>query len=90
MYLNHYIPSDHHDGAGETMFLPAEIVDMIIDFAEYWPSAETHLEQSPVHIRQDDDKILLHTSPLCYDEDASARLPPDSVFIRPFCLHVSS
>lgn len=71
MYLNRHIPKARHNEDEKTMFVPSEIVDMIIDSAEYWPSIENHLEQIPVFVRQDNDKILVHTSPLCYDEKVS-------------------
>ncbi|KAL4798188.1 hypothetical protein BDV19DRAFT_357226 [Aspergillus venezuelensis] len=47
--------------------LPTEVVDMIIDAAEYWPSTEATLE-GVVHISKDKDQALVCTAPLCYDE----------------------
>ncbi|KAL2854297.1 hypothetical protein BJY01DRAFT_44488 [Aspergillus pseudoustus] len=47
--------------------LPAEVVDMIVDVAEYWPSVEFAMEERRV-IRKDVDEVLLCTTPLCYDE----------------------
>ncbi|KAB8230190.1 hypothetical protein ETB97_001255 [Aspergillus alliaceus] len=47
--------------------LPAEIVDLIIDAAEYWPSTEATLGEKRI-IRQDKDQVLVRTAPLCYDE----------------------
>jgi hypothetical protein len=47
--------------------LPVEVVDVIIDEAEYWPSVETHMENLPIVIRQDGDRECLRTPPLCYD-----------------------
>lgn len=46
--------------------LPEELVDLIIDAAEYWPSVERSMEGSR-DIRKDRDKVLLKTVPLCYD-----------------------
>jgi hypothetical protein len=47
--------------------LPDEVVDMIVDDAEYWPSVETKLENTPFLIGQDGDRECLRTAPLCYD-----------------------
>lgn len=47
--------------------LPAEVVDMIIDAAEYWPSSEFTLQQR-ITIQKDVDQAVLSTSPLCFDE----------------------
>ncbi|KKK24560.1 hypothetical protein P175DRAFT_0505613 [Aspergillus ochraceoroseus IBT 24754] len=47
--------------------VPAEVVDMIIDAAEYWPSVEFRMEGQRI-IRKDVDQALVRTSPLCYDE----------------------
>ncbi|KAJ0421043.1 hypothetical protein BJY00DRAFT_114938 [Aspergillus carlsbadensis] len=47
--------------------LPTEVVDMIVDAAEYWPSAEFTVGERRV-IRKDVDEALLCTTPLCYDE----------------------
>ncbi|GCB24819.1 hypothetical protein AAWM_07704 [Aspergillus awamori] len=49
--------------------LPVEIVDMIVDAAEYWASSESVLEGETV-IRKDQDQIILTTVPLCYDVQA--------------------
>ncbi|OJJ46273.1 hypothetical protein ASPZODRAFT_16874 [Penicilliopsis zonata CBS 506.65] len=46
---------------------PVEIVDMIIDAAEYWPSVEKRMKK-PVIIPQDLDRELVRSVPLCYDE----------------------
>lgn len=46
--------------------LPPELVDIVVDTAEYWPSMEVKLDR-PVHIRQDGDQECLRTKPLCYD-----------------------
>lgn len=60
---------------------PTELVDEIIDEAEYWPSNLYHTATSPddkrnqrnrTIIRQDRDKVLLKTVPLCYDEKVSS------------------
>ncbi|KAF7161751.1 hypothetical protein CNMCM6106_008904 [Aspergillus hiratsukae] len=47
--------------------LPVEIVDMIMEAAEYWPSIEARMDTRTI-IRQDHDRELLRTAPLCYDE----------------------
>ncbi|CRG92166.1 Nucleolar protein 12 [Talaromyces islandicus] len=49
---------------GSTM--PNEIVDMIIDEAEYWPSVVTSLNTTPFVIGTDGDKECLRTPPLCF------------------------
>ena len=46
--------------------LPIELVDMIIDEAEYWPSILTEMPRS-ISIMQDNDRQCLLTPPLCYD-----------------------
>ncbi|KAF9253132.1 hypothetical protein DTO013E5_480 [Penicillium roqueforti] len=46
--------------------LPEELIDMIIDAAEYWPSIEQKLEEHRI-IQKDCDQVLLKTVPLCYD-----------------------
>jgi len=46
--------------------LPTELVDMIIDEAEYWPSVLTRMPR-PVSAQNDTDKQCLLTPPLCYD-----------------------
>ncbi|KAF9894237.1 hypothetical protein FE257_007739 [Aspergillus nanangensis] len=48
--------------------LPLEIVDMMMDAAEYWASAEVTLEGRKI-IRQDRDQVLVRTWPLCYDPE---------------------
>ncbi|KAL4872195.1 hypothetical protein BDV12DRAFT_162467 [Aspergillus spectabilis] len=47
--------------------IPTEVVDMIVDAAEYWPSTETTLREKKT-VRKDVDQALISTSPLCYDE----------------------
>lgn len=47
--------------------LPAELVDAIIDAAEYWPSTERRMEGVKRIISNDRDQVLLKTVPLCYD-----------------------
>lgn len=47
--------------------LPAELVDAIVDAAEYWPSTEREMEGGPRLISTDRDQVLLKTVPLCYD-----------------------
>ncbi|KAE8351224.1 hypothetical protein BDV28DRAFT_158937 [Aspergillus coremiiformis] len=46
--------------------LPVEIVDLIVDEAEYWPSIEAALNEKRI-IHQDGDQVLARTAPLCYD-----------------------
>lgn len=48
-----------------TEAIPPEIVDLIIDAAEYWPSSETSLGGDGTVIRTDMDRELLRTAPLC-------------------------
>lgn len=47
--------------------LPTEMVDLIIDAAEYWPSTVTSMAQA-TRIRKDRDQELVRTWPLCFDE----------------------
>lgn len=47
--------------------LPPEIVDLIIDAAEYWPWTEISMNEKTV-IRQDMDQELLRSLPLCFDK----------------------
>ncbi|KAL2869970.1 uncharacterized protein BJX67DRAFT_302018 [Aspergillus lucknowensis] len=47
---------------------PAEVVDMIVDAAEYWPSTEFAMGERR-RIRKDVDEALVYTTPLCYDEN---------------------
>ncbi|KAL4911861.1 hypothetical protein BDW62DRAFT_39128 [Aspergillus aurantiobrunneus] len=47
--------------------LPAEVVDMIMDAAEYWPSTVFTLGER-IRIQKDVDQAVLRTNPLCYDE----------------------
>lgn len=51
-----------------TVGLPEELVDMIIDAAEYWPSIEQKLQGHRI-IQKDCDQVLLKTVPLCYDRN---------------------
>jgi hypothetical protein len=46
--------------------LSTELVDMIIDEAEYWPSVLTKMPK-PVSVQNGTDKQCLLTPPLCYD-----------------------
>jgi hypothetical protein len=67
--------------------LPEELIDMIIDAAEYWPSTE-HTVQEHKTIHKDCDQVLLKTVPLCYDRNASYSF---SVLIRLYftdCIHI--
>lgn len=47
--------------------LPVELVDAIVDAAEYWPSTEREMEGGKRIISTDRDQVLLKTVPLCYD-----------------------
>ncbi|OKL56961.1 hypothetical protein UA08_07799 [Talaromyces atroroseus] len=53
--------------------LPDEVIDMILDEAEYWPSVVTTLRTTPFVISTDGDRECLRTAPLCYDIDAMER-----------------
>lgn len=46
--------------------LPDEVVDIILDEAEYWPSVVTRLNTTPFVIAADGDRECLKTPPLCY------------------------
>ncbi|TPX24775.1 hypothetical protein DIZ76_010218 [Coccidioides immitis] len=59
---------------GHTERLPVEIIDMILDHAEYWPSVETKIEAKRV-IRQDQDAEILRTGGLCYASSSPAIKP---------------
>ncbi|CAG8921077.1 unnamed protein product [Penicillium salamii] len=60
-----------------TTGVPEELVDMIIDAAEYWPSIEHTIdEQRTIH--KDCDQVLLKTVPLCYDRNACLSLEQGS------------
>ena len=50
--------------------LPEEIVDLIIDEAEYWPSVETRMQMQAT-IGKDNDRSLVRSVPLCYDDEVS-------------------
>lgn len=56
--------------------LPEELVDIIIDAAEYWPSTE-HIIDEHRTIHKDRDQVLLKTVPLCYDRNARLSCPND-------------
>jgi hypothetical protein len=56
--------------------LPVEIVDMIMEAAEYWPSIEARMDTRTI-IRQDHDRELLRTVPLCYDEQVCCKASLD-------------
>ncbi|KAJ5127453.1 hypothetical protein N7448_008232 [Penicillium atrosanguineum] len=55
--------------------LPAELVDAIIDAAEYWASTERRMEDVR-RITSDRDQVLLKTVPLCYDRKSLERSKP--------------
>lgn len=46
--------------------LPVELVDAVIDAAEYWPSTERQMEGKRT-IQTDRDQVLWKTVPLCYE-----------------------
>jgi hypothetical protein len=46
--------------------LPDEVIDIILDEAEYWPSVVTKLDTTPFVIAADGDTVFLKTPPLCY------------------------
>ncbi|KAJ5082040.1 hypothetical protein N7532_011083 [Penicillium argentinense] len=46
--------------------LPPELVDAVIDAAEYWPST-VHEMEGKRRVMCDRDQVLLKTVPLCYD-----------------------
>ena len=54
--------------------LPEELIDMIVDAAEYWPSVEHKMQEKRI-IQKDCDQVLLKTVPLCYDRNVRLRLP---------------
>ncbi|KAJ5747268.1 uncharacterized protein N7511_008964 [Penicillium nucicola] len=55
--------------------LPEELIDMIVDAAEYWPSIE-HKMQDKKTIQKDCDQTLLKTVPLCYDRNSLGKDEP--------------
>ena len=59
---------------------PVELVDQIIDAAEYWPSIEHRMGGGLKTIRQDRDEVLLKTVPLCYDRKVNL-LPLLKLFV---------
>ncbi|KAJ5491504.1 hypothetical protein N7539_003071 [Penicillium diatomitis] len=65
--------------------MPVEIIDQIIDTAEYWPSTTVKMtipqDRSHRHIRKDRDQVLLKTVPLCFDRKVGlcGNLPPSPV-----------
>lgn len=50
----------------QSVMLPDEVVDIILDEAEYWPSVVTKLNTTPFVIAADGDRECLKTPPLCY------------------------
>ncbi|KAL1990282.1 hypothetical protein VTN49DRAFT_6121 [Thermomyces lanuginosus] len=56
-----------HIRKGKEELVPDEVVDMILDEAEYWPSISATLHPAPIDISQDRDKECLRTAPLCID-----------------------
>lgn len=53
--------------------IPPEIVDMIIEAAEYWASTEARIDGKIV-IRQDGDRELLRTAPLYHEKTSDGSL----------------
>lgn len=49
-----------------SVMLPDEVIDIILDEAEYWPSVVTTLNTTPFVIAADGDTECLRTPPLCY------------------------
>lgn len=49
---------------------PVELVDVIVDAAEYWPSTECRMKGGKRTVSTDRDQVLLKTIPLCYDRKA--------------------
>lgn len=59
--------------------LPTEIVDLIIDTADYWPSVETKLP-GPITVPKDGDRELVRTPPLCLEVSISVSFSYVQVF----------
>lgn len=49
--------------------LPEELIGMIVDAAEYWPSVEQKMQDQRI-IHKDCDQVLLKTVPFCYDRNS--------------------
>lgn len=47
--------------------LPSELVDLVIDAAEFWPSVERSMERYK-EVEKDRDQVLLKTVPFCYNQ----------------------
>ncbi|OJJ31851.1 hypothetical protein ASPWEDRAFT_116823 [Aspergillus wentii DTO 134E9] len=58
--------------------MPAEIVDLIVDAAEYWPSSVVTMQGSTI-IRNDRDRVILKTDPLCYSPKTLSTSSPTTV-----------
>ncbi|KAI5297006.1 Phosphotransferase enzyme, partial [Ascosphaera pollenicola] len=69
---------DHRSSRG----LPPELINMILDWAEYWPSAYAEMEEDEHIIAQDRDSVLVTTPPLCYDMKALVRGDTTCLFHR--------
>lgn len=65
-----------HIRKGKEELVPDEVVDMILDEAEYWPSISATLHPAPIDISQDRDKECLRTAPLCIDISDSVSCNP--------------
>lgn len=46
--------------------MPPEIVDLIVDAAEYWASREERVDGKQM-VRSDGDREVLRTGPLCFE-----------------------
>lgn len=76
-----------------SVMLPDEVIDIILDEAEYWPSVVTKLNTIPFVIAADGDTECLKTPPLCYslvkdrhkEDDASSSMAEGSA--RQVLLH---
>lgn len=58
--------------------IPPEMVDLIVDAAEYWPSREESMGERTV-IRKDTDRELLRTGPLCAERVCKTTLDASGV-----------
>ncbi|EED16062.1 conserved hypothetical protein [Talaromyces stipitatus ATCC 10500] len=58
--------SSSKSSSRRNVMLPDEVIDIILDEAEYWPSMVTKLDTTPFVISADGDRECLKTPPLCY------------------------
>ena len=59
-----------------TIKLPLEVIDVIVDFAEYWPHT-TAMRKTPLDVygsSEEENKEVLRTAPLCYDMVSASSL----------------